>query len=492
MANQSKPQTGPLLATLRSLRETVEAEAEQRLTAWQPQIVMPEFGPDAANLAAYLAFRHHDLRGLQRELMRLGLSSLGRLESRVMVHLRTVEAALAMLTGEARDADWPPAEAVYFAGETRLRANTAALLGGEAARDTGRIMVTLAEDAAEDPDYMADLIGRGADVARINCAHDSTEIWAAMIANTRHAERAVGRHIPILMDLAGPKLRTGAVKRHQHYRLFAGDHFRLVAGEKDFGDDHMIEAVSDPALVITHAAVGDEVVFDDGKLSARIESRTPRSLSLQVIQVPLEGFKMKPERGFSFPGRELPLDTLTAKDLADLDFIALYADMVGFSFVQSAQDIAQLQAELAKRRSDWQKIGLVAKIETAQAVQNLPGIIVQAAGAQKFGVMIARGDLAVSIGFQRLAEMQEEILWLCEAARVPVIWATQVLEEMVKSGQPTRGEMTDAVMAGRAECVMLNKGPNVDKTISTLQSLLQRMNDHQSKKTALLRALRSW
>ena len=108
-------------------------------------------------------------------------------------------------------------------------------------------------------------------------------------------------------------------------------------------------------------------------------------------------------------------------------------------------------------------------------MKNLPDIIVRAAGRQPFGVMIARGDLAVAIGFERLAEMQEEILWLCESAHVPVIWATQVLEEMVKSGLPTRGEMTDAAMAGRAECVMLNKGPNVGEAITALRGLLQRM-----------------
>ena len=167
--------------------------------------------------------------------------------------------------------------------------------------------------------------------------------------------------------------------------------------------------------------------------------------------------------------------------------------MVGFSFVQSADDISAAAGRAgAAAPDDWQRLGIVAKIETASAVSNLPDIIVRAAGRQPFGVMIARGDLAVAIGFERLAEMQEEILWLCEAAHVPVIWATQVLEEMVKSGLPTRGEMTDAAMAGRAECVMLNKGPNVGEAILALRGLLQRMQEHQSKKTARLRALHSW
>ena len=247
-----------------------------------------------------------------------------------------------------------------------------------------------------------------------------------------------------------------------------------------------------PADVLNHLAVGTEVSFDDGKLSGVIDACQPDCVVVHVRRAPPKGFKMKPERGLTFPRAELHLDPLTPDDLTDLDFVARYADMVGYSFVQSADDISRMQHELASRRPDWQRLGIVAKIETAQAVTNLPDIIVRAAGRQPFGVMIARGDLAVAIGFERLAEMQEEILWLCEAAHVPVIWATQVLEEMVKSGLPTRGEMTDAAMAARAECVMLNKGPKVGEAITALRGLVHRMMEHQSKKTSRLRALHSW
>src|SRR5581483_6356023 len=185
-------------------------------------------------------------------------------------------------------------------------------------------------------------------------------------------------------------------------------------------------------------------------------------------------------------------DPLTAKDREDLDFVAANADMIGHSFVQNADHVAALQGELSRRRSDWQSIALVGKIETPRAVRNLPEIIVQAAGHQPFAVMIARGDLAVEMGFERVAEMQEEILWLAEAANVPVIWATQVLEDLVKKGLPSRGEMTDAAMAARAECVLLNKGPNVAAAVDVLDRLLRRMGEHQIKKTPTLRALRSW
>jgi pyruvate kinase len=111
--------------------------------------------------------------------------------------------------------------------------------------------------------------------------------------------------------------------------------------------------------------------------------------------------------------------------------------------------------------------------------------------------MIARGDLAVEVGPERLAEVHEQVLWLCEAAHLPAIWATQVLDSLAKSGFPSRAEITDAAitdaaMGARAECVMLKKGPRIVDAISALDSILRRMATHQVKKTALLRRLTSW
>jgi len=110
--------------------------------------------------------------------------------------------------------------------------------------------------------------------------------------------------------------------------------------------------------------------------------------------------------------------------------------------------------------------------------------------ARSFGIMIARGDLAVECGPQRLAEVQEEILWICEAAHAPVIWATQVLESLAKKGMPSRSEITDAAMGERAECVMLNKGPYAVTCVRVLADILKRMQAHQEKKRSLLRQLR--
>ena len=135
---------------------------------------------------------------------------------------------------------------------------------------------------------------------------------------------------------------------------------------------------------------------------------------------------------------------------------------------------------------------MILKIETRRAFEHLPGMLLAALGNERpAGVMIARGDLAVECGYERLAEVQEEILWLCQAAHVPVIWATQVLDSLAKTGRPSRAEITDAAMGVRTECVMLNKGPRIIEAISVLDDILRRMEQHHRKKRSLLPRLRT-
>jgi pyruvate kinase len=149
--------------------------------------------------------------------------------------------------------------------------------------------------------------------------------------------------------------------------------------------------------------------------------------------------------------------------------------------------VAELQRRLVELgRGD---LGLVLKIETRRAFEALPAMLLQLLHSERAGVMIARGDLAVECGYERLAEVQEEILWVCEAAHLPVIWATEVLDRLAKKGRPTRAEITDAAMSSRAECVMLNKGPYITRAVKTLDDILRRMAGHHSKKSQVLRPL---
>jgi pyruvate kinase len=480
---------------LDALIADVSREGNAQSAAWADGIVRAGFAGSAANLAHYLALRRRDLRALQRPLTALGLSSLGRLESRALPTLVAVKAALAALAGLAPEV--APSSEAFFAGERRLDKCTHELLGKSTSSRSTALLVTCPTEAAEDPQFMLALAERGVEAVRINCARDGAKQWERMIRHARAAEEATGRHFKIFMDLAGPKIRTGDVRHPEgEKRIGIGALLAVVPSgglDRIEIDDPHFAVECTHAEVLTAAKVRDHVHVDDGKLGAEVERVEPWGLLARVTSAPEKGVHLKREKGLNFPDTELAIAALTDKDLVDLDFVATHADGIEFSFVQSADDVELLQEALAKRRpGDWHKLSLILKIETARAVHNLPDIVVQAAGRQPTGIMIARGDLAVEIGFARMAEMQEEILWIGEAAHVPVIWATQVLEHLVQKWTPSRGEMTDAAMAARAECVMLNKGPYLLEAIDQLHTLLGRMDEHQHKKTPQLRRLESW
>lgn len=242
--------------------------------------------------------------------------------------------------------------------------------------------------------------------------------------------------------------------------------------------------------VFSCALPGERLFLDDGKIGARIESVTSDEVIAVVTDAKPGGANLRGAKGINLPDTTLNLAALTNKDLADLDFVAEAADLVDFSFVRRPADIEHLQHELAARGAE--RVGVVLKIENVAAFECLPELLLTGMRSERVGVMIARGDLAVEVGFERLAEVQEEILWICEAAHVPVVWATEVLDTMARTGRASRAEVTDAAMGERAECVMLNKGPHILHAIATLDSIAARMQHHQSKKRSLLRRLNAW
>ncbi|MCM2291483.1 pyruvate kinase [Allorhizobium sp. BGMRC 0089] len=477
-----------LLEELLALKAAVVADASE--TAFLAN--GPQDDPGLANLACYLALRRRDLRLLQRRLMALGLSSLGRAESRVLPTLDAVIAALAAMSGEVSPVP-TPSSARFFAGEERLADAALALFGPATLTRHTRIMVTLPGEAAIGSGLILDLARQGMDIARINCAHDRPEVWRALAAEVRSAGHSVGRDLKVLMDIAGPKIRTEAVLPEKKAVLHCGDRIRLVAtGAPRIDADACFSAAVSLPDIVTRLKAGDRLRYDDGKLEAVVETAGGGEALLRVVRVRQGGVKLKPEKGINLPDTGLGLSPLTVKDEEDLATVVDCADMIGYSFVSRPEDIDLLDAALARLGRGDKTLGLIAKVEQPEALDNLPALIARAKRRGSFGVMIARGDLAAEIGFERLAEMQEEILWICEAAGIPSIWATQVLEDMVKDGIPSRGEMTDAAMAARAECVMLNKGPAIVEAVTMLASLLNRMDQHVFKKTPTLRALKSW
>lgn len=573
--------------------------------------------PDALasvqNFVAYLGVRRRDIRTLQRELHRLGLSSLGRSETHTLDSLAAAATLLARLCGAAPPELSTP-RLLYDAGERILAQRTEALLGPRSARYTPRIMVTMPPETATHYELVRELIAAGMQVSRINCAHDSPAAWAAMVANVRRAAAELGRRCAIFCDLPGPKLRTGPIETGPgvvRWHAFKDDYGKVVAPARiwlsagaaapdlaharvpvaaDFvaqlqaGDevhfrDHqgrarwvVVTAVQDggawadgargafvtegiqlrarrggadldvrgsvgalprvprelflrtgdtllltpesvagrPALLDERGAIalpaqigcsllevfrdarpGERVFLDDGKIAGVIEAVEPERIRVKVTWTRGPRARLAEDKGINLPDSALNVPSLTDADMAALDFAAQLRDQiegVGLSFVRHADDVAALYGELDRRAAGH--FGVILKIETASAFQNLPGIVLSALRRNKVGMMIARGDLGVEVGFERMAELQEEIGSLCAAAHLPVVWATQVLETLAKKGMPSRAEVSDVVLAARTQCVMLNKGPHLAAAIRFLADVLERMEGHQDKHFRLMRALR--
>jgi len=574
--------------------------------------IHPERRAAARNLVDYLAVRQNDIRGLQQDLYRTGLSSLGVLQGHVIASLDAVIRVLDRLSRldsgikETEISQRPtimehPQHLGQFADET---------LGVPVSPGLIRIMVTMPSEAAVDAEIIESLLGQGMSIMRVNCAHDGPDAWDAMVRHLEAARVKLGRDCRVAFDLAGPKLRTGPLEPgpevlrfkpgrdrlgvtvapvpilfgpqatvdddellivpvdpdlHESARM--GDEIRLkdtrgrhrvlpiidtsaraflstgdrtsylgtgmelelwrfgkvIASGKigklppseaaiplSRGDSLVItrdltpgrpavtddddEVVLEPAFigctlpqVFDSIAPGHRILLDDGKFEGFVREASPGQFTVEITRAGRGQAYLKAEKGMNLPDTPLDLPALTSKDIADLEHVVSHADLISFSFVHRSQDIDELYGHL--ERLGAEKVGVALKIENRAAFERLPELLLTAAKRKRIAVMVARGDLGVEIGFERLAEVQEEILWLCEAAEVPVIWATQVLESLAKSGLPSRGEVTDAAMSIRAECVMLNKGRYVADAIQFLTDVSRRMTQHASKTFATHRAL---
>jgi pyruvate kinase len=293
------------------------------------------------------------------------------------------------------------------------------------------------------------------------------------------------------------RTRVGAIpQKAQTIRLNVGDTLVLTrsleAGRPAMYDKKK-QLISPASIGVTLPEFfegvhpGEPIALDDGKIGGVIRIVTPEKVTAEITHARPTGEKLGAEKGINVPESQLRLSSLTKGDLEALPFVVKNADIVGYSFVRRKADVHELQSQLADLGGE--NLGIILKIETRDGFDQLPELLLAAMRSRAVGVMIARGDLAIECGYQRLAEGQEEILWICEAAHMPVIWATQVLESLAKTGVPSRSEITDAAMGERAECVMLNKGPYIVTAVRILDDILRRMQSHQEKKRSMLRKL---
>ena len=478
-----------LLDAIRDLREQASAQEAARAPAIAALPIA--WRRSAANLAHYLALRSTGHIALQGELVRNGLSSLARREAHVMPTLDAVERALSAIAG----AESAPARAAISIDDgVQLLARHATELLDTPMPHMTRIVVTIPPWAAGNVPFLHSLIDAGMDVARINASHGDPAQWKASIDALRTAAAAAGRRIPVCIDLAGPKVRTGMCASGP-IALVAGDRLVLHASSNESIDGPRdgngrltapARVAVRPREVVEHVAPGHRVMFDDGNIRATCiaADRAKGEITVEIDAVRTGAWGLKDRKGVNVPDTDMPIAALTDEDLATLDFVVEHVDIVAMSFVRTPRDITDLHRAIQARTH--RTLGVVAKVETPQACRALPEILLELMKSPPCGVMLARGDLGVEIGFEHLPEAQDEILSLCEAAHVPVIWATQVLESMTEHGFPTRGEVTDAADAARADAIMLGIGPFMVDTVSFVEDLLARTQIRRARSRALL------
>lgn len=438
----------------------------------------------AKNLLHYLVLRNEDVRELQDKLHNQGLSSLASSESHIYSQLQ------AILQRLGKEYSREELETCDYEFSRKEISNKSKLLFGEKTDPLiPFIMVTFDTSFAENYALIKTLLQNGMNVARINCAHDDEATWSRMIHLLKRACRYTGLSCKIYMDLAGPKIRTHLLSKGRKkgkVKVKEGVMIWLADTADGFSEEDIVISANEPGVIFS-IKKNDRVYIDDGMIKGVVEKIKKDKAAIRIVRISSSKRVIKEDKGINFPDSELSIPSLTEFDKACLPFICEHADLVGYSFVSHPADLAALQ-ELMKTYIS-KPPAIIIKIETPEAVKNLPGLLVQGMHQKVFGVMIARGDLAVEIGFERMGEIQEEILWICEAAHVPVVWATQVLENLNKFGMTTRSEITDAAHAAMAECVMINKGDHTIEVIETLHDILRRIGGHHIKKRFTFRPL---
>lgn len=474
------PELKALHRELSSLEQKMENSADRFAALLEN--VHPTQIESAKNLLNYLILRQTDIQNLQENLHRHGLSSLASCESHTH---RQIQVTLERL-GE----DFSKKAAISLDyGRAKIHETAVELFGEIPADWPTSVMVTFDRDFLDKKEMVSALLLKGMRIARINCAHDDPKIWTEMIKLIRLSSKKEGIPCKIHLDLAGPKLRTillGKGKNSGRIELGKGGQIWLSESLEGFSEKDIVISPGEKG-VISDLKVGERVFIDDGLILAKVSKKEKNSALLILERNSSKKGRLKAEKGINFPDSRLKIPSLTPYDLECLEFAVEYADTIGFSFVREAKDLATLRTELRKYTEDIPPV--ILKIETSESVINFPELLLEGMKEPFFGVMIARGDLAVEIGFGRLVEIQEEISWLCEAAHVPVIWATQVLENLHKSGIASRAEITDAGRAALAECIMINKGKHTLSVLKALQEITKRSRSLKMKNRLVFRPL---
>lgn len=297
--------------------------------------------------------------------------------------------------------------------------------------------------ASSEPELLRRMLQSGVDVFRLNFSHGTHESHTSTFRAIREASAAVGRHVAVLQDLSGPKIRTGRLEGGTPVALAPDATLRIAAGDGVGSEDRIFTPY---APLIASARPGDRLLLDDG----RIELRVTEARAGEIVTTVVTGGSLGEHKGINAPGVALAASAVTEKDEQDLRVgLDLGVDLVALSFVQNADDLRRAQAVLHGAARD---VPLIAKIERPAAVENLESILEVASG-----LMVARGDLGLEMPLEQVPRIQKHIIRRSRATGIPVILATQVLESMRFDPRPTRAEVSDAANAvdDGADAIML-------------------------------------
>ncbi len=304
--------------------------------------------------------------------------------------------------------------------------------------------------AVQDPKVLKTLISEGVDVFRINASHSTVEGMTGWFNLIRRCSMEMGKHTAILVDLQGPRVRTGRLKKGP-MKLQNGATIEMHVTEKPSDGAYLTTTCLEFMLMVKK---GDVVMIDNGVIELKIKTVKKNSIVCTVIR----GGTVGENKGINLPSAPSTLPALTEKDLVDLEAAAkLGADYVALSFVRSRADVMTVKNWMKKNQVN---IPVIAKIEKPSAVKSIRSIL-EIAG----GIMVARGDLGIEMGVEKVPRVQKMLIDEAEKANVPVITATQMLETMIDNALPTRAEVSDianAVFDG-TDAVMLSGETSVGK-----------------------------
>lgn len=322
-----------------------------------------------------------------------------------------------------------------------------------------KILITLGP-ASRDPQVIEQLLAAGANGVRINMSHGTHLEKAADIERARAAAKKMGRPLAVLVDLSGPKIRTGELKDHAPVRLSRGAKFTLTTQIIEGDEKKVSTNYRDLPKVVEPGA---RLLLDDGAIALTVESTDATEVVCRVVDEGMLGER----KGINLPGVALPIESLTEKDIIDLKWaVQQQADYIALSFVRRGSD-----CERAKRliREAGGKAPLIAKIEKSEAIDHLDEIITAADG-----IMVARGDLGVETSVELVPVYQKRIIEKSVKAGKMVITATQMLQSMVVNPRPTRAEASDvanAVWDGTDAVMLSNETATGDYPIEAVETM---------------------